>query len=621
MHKHADSGEHLKNQLMFRNFEQNQNTIADALKENARLLKLNFNENIRLNRICLRTVIDAVLYLSKQELSFRGHDEKSDSSNRGNFKELLNLLIVQSPLETKNHYEKIKNVFSGESKTIQNELIECISGYINDNIISEIKNSPFFSLQIDDTTDITQMSQTSIILRCVNSLGLLIERFMGFYDVSAGRTAEHLFTMAATVLEPLEYRHKLVGQCYDGASVMSGHLNGLQQKIKSHAPQAIFVHCLTHRLNLVLQQSFKKISKCRIFFATITGIPSFFHSSAKRSYALASTSARRMSTITETRWSSNSKLFTVIIEDWEKLKEVFDNIMNSEESDGKSVQLAKGFLRDLNDFEFTFLAIVFSDIFHITDILYDVLQKKSLDINFCLNQIRRTRQLISDKRNEEFFNSIFEKASTMTVINTSKRFRCDDGMSKNAITTQYRALCFEIYDHILMEMDIRFQDYDKLKFISLADTTKFESYSLTFPFDAFQNLFEFYGTQFTKDQRLKSELCLLYADENYKNVNLQELVIKLQPIKDIVAEAYNLFCLILTIPSTSVSVERSFSCLKRLKTFTRNTISQDRLSSLTVIALHKELLNERMQKHPFYEDIIDRFASLKDRRIDLVYKN
>lgn len=63
LRKHGDSGEHLKCQLMLRNFEQNQNTIADALKENARLYKLNFNEKVRLNRLCLRVVIRAVLYL------------------------------------------------------------------------------------------------------------------------------------------------------------------------------------------------------------------------------------------------------------------------------------------------------------------------------------------------------------------------------------------------------------------------------------------------------------------------------------------------------------------------------------------------------------------------------
>lgn len=155
---------------------------------------------------------------------------------------------------------------------------------------------------------------------------------------------------------------------------MSGHLNRLHQKIKEHARQAVFVHCLVHRLNLVLQQSFKKISKCRIFFASITVIPSFFHSSAKRSCA--PTSASHMPTITETRWSSNSKLISAIVQDWKKLK-VFENIVTSEESYRNSVQLARGFLRDMNDFEFTFLTIFFSDQFDLTDMLYDVLQKKA----------------------------------------------------------------------------------------------------------------------------------------------------------------------------------------------------------------------------------------------------
>jgi len=77
---------------------------------------------------------------------------------------------------------------------------------------------------------------------------------------------------------------------------------------------------------------------------------------------------------------------------------------------------------------------------------------------------------------------------------------------------------------------------------------------------------------------------------------------------------------VLTIPSTSVSVERSFSCLKRIKTYTRNTISQERLSSLANISIQKELLCDLVKKQPFYEDITTKFAALKDRRIDLVYK-
>ena len=37
----------------------------------------------------LKTITEAVLYLSRQELAFRGHDESNESLNRGNYRELL----------------------------------------------------------------------------------------------------------------------------------------------------------------------------------------------------------------------------------------------------------------------------------------------------------------------------------------------------------------------------------------------------------------------------------------------------------------------------------------------------------------------------------------------------
>ena len=41
------------------------------------------NEQVRQNREILKLLTDAVLYLSKQELPFRGHDESSNSLNKG----------------------------------------------------------------------------------------------------------------------------------------------------------------------------------------------------------------------------------------------------------------------------------------------------------------------------------------------------------------------------------------------------------------------------------------------------------------------------------------------------------------------------------------------------------
>jgi len=45
------------------------------------------------------------------------------------------------------------------------------------------------------------------------------------------------------------------GQCYDGASNMSGHKSGVQKLIRDLQPKAIYTHCAGHSLNLVIVSS------------------------------------------------------------------------------------------------------------------------------------------------------------------------------------------------------------------------------------------------------------------------------------------------------------------------------------------------------------------------------
>ena len=40
--------------------------------------------------------------------------------------------------------------------------------------------------------------------------------------------------------------HQCVGQCNDGASVMSESAAGVQAKIRALVPQAIYTHCYNH---------------------------------------------------------------------------------------------------------------------------------------------------------------------------------------------------------------------------------------------------------------------------------------------------------------------------------------------------------------------------------------
>jgi len=96
-------------------------------------------------------------------------------------------------------------------------------------------------------------TQCLIILRYITNKSELVERFLGFFNVSEDRTAGGLFNTLNSVLLEFDMGKKSIGQCYDGASVMAGHVNGLQVLVKEVAPNALFTHCLAHRLNLVLQ--------------------------------------------------------------------------------------------------------------------------------------------------------------------------------------------------------------------------------------------------------------------------------------------------------------------------------------------------------------------------------
>lgn len=74
-------------------------------------------------------------------------------------------------------------------------------------------------------------------------------------------------------------------------------------------------------------------------------------------------------------------------------------------------------------------------------------------------------------------------------------------------------------------------------------------------------------------------------------------------------------------PDYKCSSRAGFSCLKRIKSYLRNTMLQDRLSALSLFSIEKELLVTLSENEgKFYDDIIDKFAILKDRRINLTYK-
>ena len=71
------------------------------------------------------------------------------------------------------------------------------------------------------------------------------------------------------------------------------------------------------------------------------------------------------------------------------------------------------------------------------------------------------------------------------------------------------------------------------------------------------------------------------------------------------------FRILLIISVTVSSVERNFSKLKLIKSYLRSTMSQERLSGLSILSIEKEMLAELECKN-----LISNFATQKSRKIN-----
>ena len=122
------------------------------------------------------------------------------------------------------------------------------------------------------------------------------------------------------------------------------------------------------------------------------------------------------------------------------------------------------------------------------------------------------------------------------------------------------------------------------------------------------------------EDKLKCKLSVLYANNNFGGIsNICELLkfINENGFDETFFEVSKLLKIVLVTPISTADSEKSFSTLKRIKTFFRNTMLQDRLNSLACLSIHKEYISKIRD---YKNKIINIFAQIKDRRADYLYK-
>ncbi|KAL4148283.1 hypothetical protein QTP88_002559 [Uroleucon formosanum] len=496
------------------------------------------------NRAYLKCILDSLLYCARQSIAVRGHREDEDSSNKGNFLELLTLRANDNDIIQRYFIEKEKT-FRYVSGDYTNTFLEYLPNIVIKNIIDNVIATGIFSIIVDETQDLSRHEQVAIIIRYATKDLSPAEVFLGFYktETTDGETLSML--IKSTLVSHGLKIENIRGQCYDGAASMRGSYRSIR--------------------NLA-----KQVSYVRNVFGTLNTLHNFIGASSKRHaifekmYSVLNVSTcdgpKTLKSLSDTRWSCRL----------DALKAVLLNF-----------QTVVSTLEDISE----------------NDAVY------GSDANALLNNVqsmaKETIQELCNMRCEESFNNTWNDVDILRkqynvsspILPRKQKIPAKLGgglkeVENTTINKHYKInIYFAVLDNIINDMGERFEENNLYVLNCMQDILLNDMPNN----NSFKEINKMYGFD---EYNLKAETTIL--NRMYKTVHDQNNV--QSKINFIASENYKagfptltrLIQLFITIPTNSASCERSFSCLRRLKTYLRTTMGQSRLNSLGILQIERE---------------------------------
>ncbi|XP_023755980.1 uncharacterized protein LOC111904445 [Lactuca sativa] len=564
------------------------------------------------NRLRLKVSIEAIKWLTFQGCALRGHDERPNSRNQGNFLELIKFLASYNKTVADVVLENAPQNAKYASPDIQKEILSVLATNVEKTIHDEIEMSKF-CLIVDESQDESKKEQMAIVVRFVDQDGNVKERFLDLIHVKDTTS----LTLKNEILCSLSY-HKLSvqdirGQGYDGASNMRGEWNGLQALLLKECPYAYYIHCFAHQLQLALVAASKDVSEVHNFFKTLNFVVNVISSSSKCNDQLQDAQIAEISHLTEVGELESGKVLNDI---------ALKGSTSSQRGDAAYA------LTHALSFDFVIVMHMMKEIMGITDKLCQTLQQKSIDIVNALALVSTTKILIQKLRDEGWQSLLdqvvcFCEKHNIPVPNMNEAYRyiIRQRREKDNITTEhhYRVELFiAAIDSQLQELNSRFNESttELLRLSVMLDPRK----SLNVE-DICKLATSYYPMDFTEHERnlLKLELQHYEIDvQNHPQLKnsstISELCRDLHETRKLSTYPLldKLIRLILTLPVSTATSERAFSAMKLVKTRLRNTMSDDFLKSCLLVNIEREIADTFPT-----DEIIDDFYSMKQRRAQL----
>ena len=490
-----------------------------------------------------------------------------------------------------------------------------------------VRDRKFYGLIADETADISRMEQLAICLCSVSDDLIVDENLLGFYAMEKCN-GESIYNAVADVLLRLEI--DLADCCavtFDGASSFSSQAVGVAGRICAVAKRAVHTHCHMHCVNLAVQDALTAVSFMRDFLNFIHDLIVFLRNSPKRCATIRQIATDHARTQTNIRPVCPTR-FTVRYRAIESVKQQLVVIVEaldtfSQDSNDASISsTARGYLKRLMDFEF-YISLTFAmPVFEITDRLSTQLQAKTVSTGQGVALVHHAVVELTKLRAEDKFNELWDAAESWRCsmnadqpklprhMGASARFQSSQPHKFATPKDMYRAKYFEIIDTAVGRLNFRITNKAVTVLIATENLLQAGWQSTTIHDDDLNTV----CSQNPDLDRVRLAAQLLGLDNlrhscqvktSGTTASFNEEIISLigsSILKGMIPEVVSLIKFYLVCPATSASAERSFSQLRRLKTYLRGTMSQKRRNSLLMLSTYTnelDLLDMRLLVNDF----------------------
>ena len=498
-------------------------------------------------------------------------------------------------------------------------------------ICKSVREAGFFCIMADEAKCHRQ-EQLAICIRYIEDLQPR-ERFLAFVDCSTARTAEGLFDILKLELEKLGlWKLPIVAQANDGAAVMSGVNAGLQTLIKEHHSTAVYVHCMAHKLNLVIVNAFKVNTTVQDFFDLIESLYCLF--SQPHPHSLLQDLQKKMNiklleivSLCDTRWACGYKSVQAV---YQNFKAILEAVRILSEGTERTKVETVGLLKLVRKSDFVVSLMIMNSILPLVHACQVSLQSEGSTLSDAAGTIKSLLNELKLMRTNENSIAICEMVKfirpdiSISSNNTNKRhcpttqffdFVCestfghrDSSCASNASAHSQSLIYFEILDAMINEIERRFSPAIIELAAGVDSVLKLEHSKCGI-------LHKYYGEAFHIDPILavaEAKLVLQTLNSSSSGplcLDLLRSIIK----RDKQPNLFKLIQIALTLPVGLAKCERSISAMRRVKAYNRITMNKYRFSDLSLLAIESDIT-----KSISTSQIIDIFANVKFRRLSLL---